>query len=90
MTDRTTRPAHDLAGLRVVAVHAHPDDEAIWTGGLLAQLARRGAAVDVVPGDQAAGRVPDPTVRTELTFLRTQQAKRAAAERMSAGDAGGV
>lgn len=48
MTDRTTRPAHDLAGLRVVAVHAHPDDEAIWTGGLLAQLARRGAAVDVV------------------------------------------
>lgn len=46
--------------------------------------------VNVVPGDQAAGRVPDPTVRTELAFLRTQQAKRAAAERMSAGDAGGA
>lgn len=46
--------------------------------------------VNVVPGDQAAGRVPDPTVRTELAFLRTQQAKRVAAERMSAGDAGGA
>jgi Ca-activated chloride channel family protein len=46
--------------------------------------------VNVVPGDQAAGRVPDPTVRTELAFLRTQQVKRAAAERMSAGDAGGA
>ncbi|WP_448851218.1 N-acetyl-1-D-myo-inositol-2-amino-2-deoxy-alpha-D-glucopyranoside deacetylase [Corynebacterium sp. 335C] len=43
-----TRPDRDLAGLRVAAVHAHPDDEAIWTGGWLAQLARRGAAVDVV------------------------------------------
>lgn len=46
--------------------------------------------VNVVPGDQAAGRVPDPVVRTELAFLRTQQAKRAAAERMSGGDAGGA
>ena len=31
-----------------MAVHAHPDDEAIWTGGLLAGLARRGADVTVV------------------------------------------
>ncbi len=46
--------------------------------------------VNVVPGDQAACRIPDPTVRTELAFLRTQQAKRAAAERMSRGDAGGA
>jgi len=45
--------------------------------------------VNVVPGDQAAGRIPDPTVRTELAFLRTQQAKRAAADRMSSGDASG-
>ncbi|MBN9644837.1 N-acetyl-1-D-myo-inositol-2-amino-2-deoxy-alpha-D-glucopyranoside deacetylase [Corynebacterium mendelii] len=36
------------AGLKVVAVHAHPDDEAIWTGGLLADLARHGAHVTVV------------------------------------------
>lgn len=38
----------DLVGTRVVAVHAHPDDEAIWTGGLIAQLAARGAEVTVV------------------------------------------
>lgn len=34
--------------MRVVAVHAHPDDEAIWTGGTLARLAREGADVTVV------------------------------------------
>lgn len=38
----------DLVGLRVVAVHAHPDDESISTGGALADLARRGADVLVV------------------------------------------
>ncbi|WP_165164368.1 N-acetyl-1-D-myo-inositol-2-amino-2-deoxy-alpha-D-glucopyranoside deacetylase [Corynebacterium qintianiae] len=38
----------DLAGYRVVAVHAHPDDEAISTGGALADLAARGADVLVV------------------------------------------
>lgn len=38
----------DLTGLRVVAVHAHPDDESLWTGGATAQLARRGADVTVV------------------------------------------
>lgn len=41
-------PARDLAGLRVVAVHAHPDDETITMGGTLAQLSRRGADVTVV------------------------------------------
>lgn len=38
----------DLIGYRVVAVHAHPDDESIATGGTLAQLARRGADVTVI------------------------------------------
>lgn len=38
----------DLLGKTVVAVHAHPDDEAIWTGGLLAHLAARGADVHVI------------------------------------------
>lgn len=41
----TTR---DLAGYRAVFVHAHPDDEAITTGGAIADLARRGADVLVV------------------------------------------
>jgi Ca-activated chloride channel homolog len=42
--------------------------------------------VNVVPGDEAAGRVPNPKVRTELVFQRAQQAKRRAAEALGAGD----
>lgn len=38
----------NLVGSRVLAVHAHPDDEALWTGGALAALAQRGADVHVV------------------------------------------
>ncbi|MFI7280134.1 VWA domain-containing protein [Micromonospora chersina] len=41
--------------------------------------------VNVVPGDQAAGRIPDPTVRTELVYLQLQQAKRRASGHLSAG-----
>jgi Ca-activated chloride channel family protein len=43
--------------------------------------------VNVVPGDQAAGRIPDPVVRTEAAFQRAQQAKRDASSAWSAGDA---
>jgi Ca-activated chloride channel family protein len=43
--------------------------------------------VNVVPGDVAAGRMPVTTVRDELAFLKLQRAKRAAAERLSRGDA---
>src|SRR4029079_5316330 len=43
--------------------------------------------VNVVPGDQAAGRIPDPVVRTEAAFQRAQQAKRDASSAGSAGDA---
>lgn len=35
----------DLRGLRVMAVHAHPDDESILTGGTLGLLAAAGADV---------------------------------------------
>ncbi|WP_370625156.1 N-acetyl-1-D-myo-inositol-2-amino-2-deoxy-alpha-D-glucopyranoside deacetylase [Corynebacterium sp. TAE3-ERU30] len=44
----TVQSEMPLDGVTVFAVHAHPDDEAIWTGGLLAHLARRGADVIVV------------------------------------------
>ena len=44
-------------------------------------------AVNVVPGDQAAGRVPDPQVRTELLYQQAQRAKRSAAEALQRGDA---
>ena len=41
--------------------------------------------VNVVPGDQAAGRVPNPTVRTELVYQQVQQAKRRASAHLTAG-----
>jgi Ca-activated chloride channel family protein len=43
--------------------------------------------VNVVPGDQAAGRVADPTVQTEVVYLQVQQAKRRASHHLSSGDA---
>jgi Ca-activated chloride channel family protein len=43
--------------------------------------------VNVVPGDQAAGQVPDPVVRSELLFQRTQQAKRESSRLLSEGRA---
>jgi Ca-activated chloride channel family protein len=42
--------------------------------------------VNVVPADLAQGRVPDPLVRTELVYLKAQQAKRRASGHLSAGD----
>ena len=41
--------------------------------------------VNVVPGDQAAGRVPDPKVRSEALFQQTQRTKKAAGEMLSQG-----
>jgi hypothetical protein len=41
--------------------------------------------VNVVPGDQVAGRVPDPVVRSELAFQQAQRAKRRASEALRSG-----
>jgi Ca-activated chloride channel family protein len=41
--------------------------------------------VNVVPGDQAAGRIPDPKVRSEELFQVTQIAKRESSKLMSQG-----
>lgn len=40
--------SRDLEDTSIVAVHAHPDDESIWTGLLLAHAVRRGAAAHVI------------------------------------------
>jgi len=42
--------------------------------------------VNVVPGDEAAGRIANATVRTELAFQSAQRAKREAAEALRDGD----
>lgn len=44
--------------------------------------------VNVVPGDQAAGRIPDPQVRTEALFQQTQKAKRESGRLLSEGQLG--
>jgi Ca-activated chloride channel homolog len=46
--------------------------------------------VNVVPGDEAAGRTVNPMVATELAFLDAQRAKREASRRLYEGDATGA
>jgi Ca-activated chloride channel family protein len=43
-------------------------------------------SVNVVPGDQAAGRTGDPEVTTELAFQRAQRTKREATDALRDGD----
>jgi Ca-activated chloride channel homolog len=50
------------------------------------RLATRPVNVNVVPGDQAAGRVKDPEVETELSFQRAQRSKREATDALQDGD----
>ncbi|HKS53343.1 MAG TPA: N-acetyl-1-D-myo-inositol-2-amino-2-deoxy-alpha-D-glucopyranoside deacetylase [Pseudonocardiaceae bacterium] len=37
-----------MTGRRVVVVHAHPDDETLWTGGMIARYAAAGVKVTLV------------------------------------------
>jgi Ca-activated chloride channel family protein len=53
---------------------------------LVEQVVTLPVQVNVVPGDQAAGRVPDTTVRTEVLFQEAQQAKKQASEALERGD----
>lgn len=56
----------------VVAFHAHPDDEALLTGGTLALLAAHGHRVVIVSGtDGAMGPATEPGARTRMDELRT-------------------
>jgi Ca-activated chloride channel family protein len=52
------------------------------------ELATIPVHVNVVPGDQAAGRTENAKVVTELAFQRAQRAKRAAADALRDGDVG--
>lgn len=54
--------------------------------GLVEHVATLPISVNVVPGDEAANRVPHPTVRSEALFQEAQAAKREASEAYERGD----
>jgi LmbE family N-acetylglucosaminyl deacetylase len=61
----------------VVFVHAHPDDEAVATGGVIARLAGEGVRVDLVTcTDGAEGEVHDPDLDPEEARPRLAEIRR--------------
>lgn len=54
--------------------------------GLVEHLVSLPINVNVVPGDEAARRVADPTVRSEVLFQEAQESKRKASEAFETGD----
>src|SRR5215831_11641504 len=65
-------PAHRT----LLAVHAHPDDECISTGGILARYAAEGVrTVLVTCTDGAVGEISDPSLATpeNLAEVRSQE-----------------
>ncbi|MDP4805012.1 MAG: hypothetical protein NWR45_08675, partial [Candidatus Nanopelagicales bacterium] len=68
---------HELAQIAIEYV-AMPD--------LLQQVVTWPVMVNVVPGDEAAGRVPNPTVASARLLAETTKVKREASEALYAGD----
>jgi Ca-activated chloride channel family protein len=68
---------HELAQVSIEYV-ALPD--------LVQQVVAWPVMVNVVPGDEAAGRVPDPTVTSARLLAETTKVKREASEALYAGD----
>ena len=60
LLDSPVSPARDLTGRTVVFVHAHPDDEAIFTGATIRRLADAGARVVLVTA--TSGELGEPRV----------------------------
>lgn len=54
--------------------------------GLVEHVVSLPVSVNVVPGDEAAGRVPHPTVQSEVLFQEAQDVKRQASEAFERGD----
>jgi LmbE family N-acetylglucosaminyl deacetylase len=77
-----TQAKTDLTGRTVVVLHAHPDDEAIFTAATMHRLARRGARVVLVTATAGElGPVLRPLRRAEtLAARRRAELERAAAE----------
>ena len=74
----TPTPAPDgLDGRTVVVVHAHPDDEAIFTGATIRRLADRGARVVLVTATAGEMGTPRAPVR-DLAATRLAELEQAA------------
>ena len=76
-----TGPALTLGGVSRLVVAAHPDDESLGAGGLIATATRLGLAVDIVCATDGEGSHPDSPTRTpgELAVIRAEEGRRAAA-----------
>ena len=89
--DPTVITAPDLRGHTVLALHAHPDDEAIFTGITLRRLADAGARTVLVvatAGELGSSRVPlRPGETIPRAAARRAGARRRAARRLPAGAA---
>jgi LmbE family N-acetylglucosaminyl deacetylase len=80
--DTPIPPSDRLDGRTVVVVHAHPDDEAIFTGATIRRLADRGARVVLVTataGEMGTPRTPLPR-GTDLATVRRNELEAAAGE----------
>ncbi|MFI7612122.1 PIG-L family deacetylase [Nonomuraea terrae] len=58
-----------MADFGLLCVHAHPDDEAVWTGGALARYADEGARTAVVTCTWAEGTVRAAELERSLAIL---------------------
>ena len=76
-------PPLTLEGVeRLVAVGAHPDDESLGAGGLIAAAREAGLPVEVVTATDGEGSHPDSptTTGSQLAALRVEELRVAAAE----------
>ena len=65
---------------RLVVVAAHPDDESLGAGGLIATATRVGIPVEIVCATDGEGSHPDSPTRTpeDLAIIRAEEGRRAA------------
>ena len=62
------------AATRVLFLHAHPDDETLATGALIAELVARGVEVAVVTATRGErGEITDPELADDLVALRERE-----------------
>jgi len=86
-----TDAVSDVSGLRLLAVHAHPDDETITMGGLLALCADRGIATSVICcTDGKVATIFDPEYAAHEDEIRPRLKEIREAELRRAGEILGV